>query len=63
MPFSNRLQLRLVLLLCLGEYFAFTGPLNDNQGNQVLAAGEIADRMHLDTINYYVEGIDATVPN
>jgi len=46
-----------------GEYFAFTGPLNDNEGNQVLAAGEIADRMHLDTMNYYVEGIDAKVPN
>lgn len=46
-----------------GEYFAFTGPLNDNKGNQVLAAGEVADRMHLDTMNYYVEGIDAEVPN
>ena len=46
-----------------GEYFAFTGPLFDNEGNQVLADGEIADRMHLDTMNYYVEGIDAKVPN
>ena len=46
-----------------GKYFAFTGPLNDNEGNQVLADGEIADRMHLDTMNYYVEGIDLKVPN
>ena len=46
-----------------GTYFAFTGPLNDNEGNQVLADGEIADRMHLDTMNYYVEGIDLKVPN
>lgn len=46
-----------------GKYFAFTGPLNDNEGNQVLADGEVADRQHLDTMMYYVEGIDATVPN
>jgi hypothetical protein len=29
----------------------------------VLAAGEVADRLHLDTMNYYVEGIDAELPN
>ena len=46
-----------------GKYFAFTGPLNDNEGNQVLADGEVADRQHLDTMMYYVEGIDAKVPN
>jgi simple sugar transport system substrate-binding protein len=45
-----------------GEYFAFTGPLWDNQGNQVLADGEIADRAHLDSMQYYVKGIDAKVP-
>ncbi len=37
--------------------------LNDNEGNQVLADGEVADRKHLDTMMYYVEGIDAKVPN
>ena len=46
-----------------GEYFAFTGPLKDNEGNLVLADGEVADRAHLDSMNYYVEGIDAKVPN
>jgi simple sugar transport system substrate-binding protein len=46
-----------------GEYFAFTGPLKDNSGKLRLADGEIADRAHLDTMNYYVEGIDATVPD
>ena len=46
-----------------GTYFAFTGPLKDNTGKLQLADGEIADRMHLDTMNYYVEGIDASVPN
>ena len=45
-----------------GEYFAFTGPLYDNQGNLQLADGEIADRAHLDTMQYYVKGIDGSVP-
>lgn len=45
-----------------GDYFAFTGPLKDNQGNIQLKAGEIADDLHLNTMMYYVEGIDAKVP-
>jgi len=45
-----------------GEYFAFTGPLNDNNGKQQLAAGEVADDGHLNSMMYYVEGIDAIVP-
>ena len=46
-----------------GEYFAFTGPLKDNKGNLQLADGEVADRGHLDSMMYYVEGIDAVLPN
>ena len=46
-----------------GEYFAFTGPIYDNKGNLQIAEGEIADRAHLDSMNYYVEGIDAVLPN
>jgi len=46
-----------------GEYFAFTGPLKDNTGKLQLKAGEIADDVHLNTMMYYVEGIDAKVPN
>ena len=45
-----------------GEYFAFTGPIYDNQGNLQIAAGEVADRAHLDSMMYYVEGIDAELP-
>ena len=45
-----------------GEYFAFTGPIYDNQGNLQIAAGEVADRGHLDSMMYYVEGIDAELP-
>jgi len=45
-----------------GEYFAFTGPLKDNTGKIQLKAGEIADDLHLNTMMYYVEGINAKVP-
>ncbi len=46
-----------------GEYFAFTGPLKDNTGKLRLKDGEVASREHLDSMNYYVEGIDALLPN
>ena len=46
-----------------GDYFAFTGPIYDNEGNLQLADGEIADDAHLNQMMYYVEGIDAKVPN
>ncbi len=46
-----------------GQFYAFTGPLKDNEGNLVLADGEIADDLHLNTMMYYVEGIKAKVPN
>ena len=46
-----------------GEYFAFTGPLKDSTGKLQLKDGEIADRAHLDSMSYYVEGIDAVLPN
>ena len=46
-----------------GEYFAFTGPLYDNEGNLQLADGEVATDAHLNQMMYYVEGITAQVPN
>ena len=45
-----------------GEYFAFTGPIKDNTGKLQLKDGEIADDGHLNSMMYYVEGIDAKVP-
>jgi simple sugar transport system substrate-binding protein len=45
-----------------GKYFAFTGPIKDNTGKIQLKAGEIADDAHLNSMMYYVEGIDAKVP-
>jgi len=45
-----------------GKYFAFTGPIKDNTGKIQLKSGEIADDAHLNSMMYYVEGIDAKVP-
>jgi len=45
-----------------GKYFAFTGPIKDNTGKLRLKDGEIADDGHLNSMMYYVEGIDAKVP-
>jgi len=45
-----------------GEFFAFTGPIYDNEGNLQLADGEVATDMQLNSMSYYVEGIDAAVP-
>jgi simple sugar transport system substrate-binding protein len=45
-----------------GEYFAFTGPIKDNTGKLQLADGVVADDAHLNSMMYYVEGINAKVP-
>ena len=45
-----------------GKYHAFTGPIKDNTGKLQLKDGEIASDLHLNTMMYYVKGIDAKVP-
>jgi simple sugar transport system substrate-binding protein len=45
-----------------GEYHAFTGPVNKQDGTAWLAAGETADDGTLAGMNFYVEGIDAEIP-
>jgi simple sugar transport system substrate-binding protein len=45
-----------------GTFSPFTGPLVDNQGKEVLAAGQVADRPWLDSMNFYVRGVEGTVP-
>jgi simple sugar transport system substrate-binding protein len=46
-----------------GTYFGFTGPINKQDGTVFLADGEVATRMQLDTMDFYVEGITASAPN
>ena len=46
-----------------GEYHPFTGPLNRQDGTVFLADGEVAEDGPLLGMDFYVEGIDATIPN
>jgi basic membrane protein A len=45
-----------------GSYHAFTGPLNKQDGSAWLAEGETADDGTLAGMNFYVEGIEGTIP-
>jgi len=45
-----------------GEYFAFTGPLYDQDGNLQLAEGEVATDFQLNSMEYYVQGITSKYP-
>jgi len=45
-----------------GKLHAFSGPINDQSGKQVVAAGAIADDGMLAGMNFYIEGIDGELP-
>ena len=45
-----------------GEYHPFTGPLNKADGTAWLAEGETAKDEDLQSMNFYVEGITAQIP-
>ncbi|MCY3879946.1 MAG: BMP family ABC transporter substrate-binding protein [Rhodobacteraceae bacterium] len=45
-----------------GEYHTFTGPLNRQDGSPWLAEGETADDGTLLGMNFYVEGIEGSIP-
>ena len=46
-----------------GDYHPFTGPLNKQDGSVWLADGEVADDGTLLGMDFYVEGIEGTIPN
>ena len=52
----------LIETLRTGEYHAFTGPINKQDGSVWLAEGEIADDGTLAGMNFYVEGITGDIP-
>ncbi|MCJ2377856.1 BMP family ABC transporter substrate-binding protein [Vibrio sp. ZSDZ34] len=45
-----------------GAFHPFTGPMVDNTGKEVIAAGYTLNDKELAAVNWYVEGIDATIP-
>ncbi|MBP0483850.1 BMP family ABC transporter substrate-binding protein [Sagittula salina] len=48
--------------IAAGDYHPFTGPLKKADGSDWLAEGETADDGTLLGMNFYVEGIDAEIP-
>ena len=45
-----------------GALHPFAGPIRDQQGNEVVAAGEVMSDGALLTMDYYVMGVDGSVP-
>ena len=52
----------LIERLRTGEYHAFTGPINKQDGSVWLADGEVADDGTLAGMNFYVEGVSGEIP-
>ena len=48
--------------IAAGTYHPFTGPLNKQDGSVWLAEGETADDGTLAGMNFYVEGIEGSIP-
>ncbi len=46
-----------------GQLHPFTGPIKDQEGNEVAAAGEVMSDEVLLGMNYYIMGVDGSVPN
>ncbi len=46
-----------------GTFEPFTGPIKDNTGKEVLAAGVQADQAWKDGINFFVKGVEGRVPS
>jgi simple sugar transport system substrate-binding protein len=45
-----------------GSFAVWTGPIKDNTGKELLAAGQVADLPFLTGINFYVAGVEGKVP-
>jgi len=45
-----------------GSFAVWTGPIKDNAGKELLAAGQVADLKFLAGINFYVAGVEGKVP-
>jgi simple sugar transport system substrate-binding protein len=53
----------MIAAITAGEYHPFTGPIMRADGTEFLADGEVATDEQLATMDFYVEGIDAEIPN
>ena len=46
-----------------GTFEVFKGPIKDNTGKEVLAAGAIGDQAWRDGVNFFVKGVEGRVPS
>ncbi len=46
-----------------GELHPFQGPIKNQRGEQVVAAGEVLSDEALLSMNWYIEGVDDQLPN
>ena len=46
-----------------GEVHSFQGPIYDQQGNLIVAEGEVLTDEDLLQMDYYVDGISGSMPN
>ena len=46
-----------------GKFHPFTGPVIDQSGNTVVAAGEVMTDDQLNQMNYYLQGVVSKIPN
>jgi basic membrane protein A and related proteins len=49
--------------IAAGELHPFTGPINRQDGTEWLTEGETPEDDALHSMNFYVEGIEGTIPN
>jgi basic membrane protein A len=49
--------------IAAGEYHPFTGPINRQDGTPWLAEGEVASDEDLVSMNFYVEGMQGSIPS
>ncbi len=54
---------QIVASIADGSFHPFTGPIVNQAGEEVLAAGETFNNDDLAGMNYYIDGIDAPYPN
>ncbi|MFN3495102.1 MAG: BMP family ABC transporter substrate-binding protein [Hydrogenophaga sp.] len=45
-----------------GTFEVFNGPIVDNTGKEVLAAGAVGDQAWRDSVNFFVKGVEGRVP-
>ena len=45
-----------------GSFAVWTGPVKDNTGKELLGAGQVADDKFLSGVDFYVKGVEGSIP-